>query len=178
MIPPRYTSVDYDRDVPQHIKDLFAGIFNTRKGLYIHGTVGAGKTHIAYAILKHYEEPPATRRGVFWNTAELLQEIKDDYDRHTTDKNHTFERLMESNQLLFLDDIGSETPTDWVRERFYSVINRRYNHCLPIIFTSNFTIAQLSTRLGDRIASRIVEMSHVVHIVGEDRRIKKQSDTQ
>ena len=169
-IPARYESSTFEQ-VPEKIRKLFTAMKDSRKGIYITGGVGTGKTHVAYGLLKQWEE--STAPADFWNVSELLQEIKDDYDRDAYSKTHTFDRLMESRRLLFLDDIGSEKTTEFVQERFYLLINRRYNEMLPTIFTSNLSIGQLAEKVGDRIASRIVEMCDVVPLSGDDKRLKK-----
>ena len=170
MIPARYEKASYENDVPEDIKLLMREMSKTKKGLYIHGTVGTGKTHIAYAIKDKWDKP-GYQMAHFWNTTELFQEIRDDYDRHVEAKKNRFADLMDSEALLFLDDVGSEKPSEWVQEQFYLLINKRYNEMRPIIFTSNYSISELAARLGDRTVSRIVEMSHVVKLDGKDRRL-------
>lgn len=170
-IPERYKNVEY-KDVSKNIRDKFDKIGETRKGLYIYGPVGTGKTHIAFAIKKGWDSH-ARYKSDFWNTSELLQEIKDDYDRGQYDKTHVYTKMMEFEGLIFLDDIGCEKISEWVLERFYLIINRRYNDMLPIIFTSNLSIEDLAAKVGDRIASRIVEMCDIIKLDGEDKRIIK-----
>jgi len=167
-VPARYQDVKIE-DVPTDIVDRFNQIRNTRQGLYIHNQVGTGKTHIAYALYRS----EVARGALFWNTTELLREIRQDFDRPHFDRRRIEEELMEHRGALFLDDIGAEKVTDWVLETFYLIINRRYNNKMPIVFTSNYTIKELDGQIGDRIASRIVEMCHVVELTGEDRRLMK-----
>lgn len=169
-IPPRYEKAEYT-DVPQKVREKFSAIAESRKGIYIFGPVGTGKTHCAFAMKKEWDSK-ATKKAEFWNTSELMQEIKDDFDRRNADKSRVYENIMEEKRLLFLDDIGSEKLSDWVLERFYLIVNKRYNDMVPVVFTSNYSIEELAGRVGDRIASRIVEMCDVVKIDGEDRRLK------
>jgi len=55
MIPKRYEDVEFGKDVPSNIKKLYSEIRESRKGLYLFGGVGTGKTHIAYAIKKQWD---------------------------------------------------------------------------------------------------------------------------
>lgn len=169
-IPKRYEDVKYE-DAPEGVRNYFEKIRETRKGLYIYGPIGTGKTHIAFALKKKWDET-SRYSADFWNTSELMQEIKDDFDRDNYSKTHRFEKMMDEKGVIFLDDIGSEKLTEWVLERFYLIINKKYNDMLPIIFTSNYSIEDLAARVGDRIASRIVEMCDIIKTDGEDRRIK------
>lgn len=175
MIPERYKNSQYE-SVPQEIRERFEKIRETRRGLYIHGSVGTGKTHIAYALKNKWDQGHKT--ATFWNTTELLREIRADYDRSLYDKRRPEQDIMENKKLLFLDDIGSEKMTDFVGETFYMIVNHRYQELLPIIFTSNLPISDLAERVGDRTASRIVEMCDVVELIGEDRRMEKPQKVQ
>ena len=172
MIPARYEKAEYD-DVPLSIQKKFEKIRATKKGLFIYGSVGTGKTHIAYALKKQWDEENPYRTAVFWNTPELLQNEKSDFDRDNYSKKRSIERLKESKQLLILDDIGTETATGWVLDQLYMLINKRYNEMKPVIFTSNLSIEDIGKVLGDRIASRIVEMCDVIELTGDDKRLAK-----
>lgn len=173
-LPKRYEGVKYD-DAPKEIRAAFEKIKQSRRGMYIHGEVGTGKTHIAFALAAEAAKKgwPAT----FYNTTELLREIRMDFDRDAYSKKRIEDYLLSFEGLLFLDDIGSEKMTDWVGETFYLIVNRRYNAMLPTIFTSNFGVSDIAERIGDRTASRIVEMCDVFELVGSDRRVMDQKKT-
>lgn len=167
-VPSRYANASLD-DVPANIRGKFDTIRTTRKGFYIHGGVGTGKTHIAYALYRS----DIARGARFWNVTELLREIRADFERPHNEKQRVEESLMSHRGILFLDDIGAEKVTDWVLETFYLIINHYYNERLPIVFTSNCRIKELDSRIGDRIASRIVESCDIIELTGADRRLAK-----
>lgn len=168
-IPKRYEHVKV-ADVPKNIADRFSQIRDTRRGIYMHGTVGTGKTHTAFALLKVAEEMKL--KAKMWNTSELFAEMRSDFDRSAYDKRRIPEDLKKYKGVLILDDFGSEKPTDWVIDQLYLIINSRYNDMLPIIFTSNLNVQEVASKLGDRITSRIVEMCDIVAMNGEDKRLK------
>lgn len=165
-VPARYEKAKIE-DVPERIKTCVDEFKASRKGIFISGGVGTGKTHIAYAIAKHIYGQKINVQ--VWNSAELMDAIRRGYDKPFDE---TFEDLMKFRGLLILDDVGSEKLTEWVAERFYLLVNRKYNQMVPIVITSNFNIQQLAERIGERIASRIVEMCHIVELTGEDRRLQ------
>jgi len=171
MIPARYQKAEYD-DVPKAIIKKFEKIRETKRGIFIHGSVGTGKTHIAYALKKQWDEDNPYRTAVFWNTPELLQNEKLDFDKDNYSKQRSIQRLKDSKQLLILDDIGTENATGWVLDQLYMLINKRYNEMKPVIFTSNLSIEDVGKVLGDRIASRIVEMCDVIELTGDDKRLQ------
>jgi DNA replication protein DnaC len=74
--------------------------------------------------------------------------------------------------IIVFDDIGAEKVSDWTRERLYLIINKKYEDMIPMIFTSNCDLEILSARLGDRISSRIMGMTELIKVDGEDMRNK------
>ena len=170
-IPSRYQKAEYE-DVPEKIRETFRKMVKKDgRGLFIHGEVGVGKTHISIALKKKWDSVYPTRPAHFWTTPELLQDIRDDFDRDNYDKRRNVAKLIESQAPVFLDDLGSEQPTGWVLEQLYLLINGRYLEEKPLVITSNLSVEQIGQTLGDRIASRIVEMCEVVELSGKDRRM-------
>jgi len=165
-IPPRYEKTSW-QDVPKKIQASVEQIRETRKGIYLHGESGTGKTHIAYAIAKYVEEAMHIKVKIY-NSPNLFASIRDAMDGEY----RGFMRdLLEYKGLLIIDDVGAEKPTEWVFEQFYRIINHRYEQKLPIIFTSNLSLESLAEKLDGRIPSRIVEMCEVIELGGADRRL-------
>lgn len=169
--PYRYQDAEWAQ-VPLALQKLTEKSRETRRGAYIHGDVGTGKTHVAYAIAEHVEQEMKAPT-LFWNTTELFAAMKNDFDRRRqyAEAETVIDKLLQFTGLLFLDDIGAEKPSDWVAEQLYLLVNRRYEHGRVTFFTSNLGIAQLSERIGDRTASRIAEMCDIYQLTGADRRI-------
>lgn len=72
--------------------------------------------------------------------------------------------------LLLLDDLGAAKTSEWTEELTYRLINHRYEHMLPTLITTNLPIPELRSALGDRVASRLAEMTERVILTGPDRR--------
>lgn len=142
-----------------------------RRGLRIHGRYGCGKTHLAAAIVN-----TMTSKGVpamFVVTPDLLQSIRRGYDN--PDSARTAQAIVDSARtidILVLDDLGSEKPSDWVREQLFVLINARYEAELPTIITSNYSTADLVDRLGQRIVSRLIEMTTAITMTAPDYRMQ------
>ena len=169
MTPERYRNAKWE-DVPAPIKEAVGRMIAGGKGIYIHGAVGTGKTHIAYAIKAHVEAQPGGW-STLWNVVDLMQEIKADFGREHLDKRRPEDHLADSRHPVLLDDIGAERATDFVAETLYRVVNARYVGMLPTVFTSNLALGELSDRIGERSASRIAEMCEVFNLTGGDRRL-------
>jgi len=173
-IPRRYENAKWE-EVPEPIKKAFEKIMSGGKGIYLYGGVGTGKTHICWAIKKHYDQPDKYRYLMLRNVVDIMKEIRDDFDRSASEKHYVESDLTDQRErrILILDDIGAEKATEFVAETLYRIINHRYINMLPTIFTSNYNIQELAERIGERSASRIVEMCEIIQLTGGDRRIKK-----
>lgn len=150
----------------------------TDKGLFITGTYGVGKTYLASCIANEVIKNKIT--VVFGTLIQLLDCIKDTYkDSDMSDKEYL--NLYSSVDLLIIDDLGKEKPTEWVLEKLFLIVNNRYNNYLPIIITTNYNRNQLRERLCvnknysmvDSIISRLYEMCGGIEIKDEDHRMSK-----
>lgn len=125
------------------------------------GNVGLLKTTLATAAflyrITHFDNPPV-RTAEWIEAPELLAQIRRSYSGHETD---IVERVKHCD-LLLLDDIGRVSVNDrnapWVQQELLAVIGWRHNNALPTIFTSNLSILQLESQIGDALVSRIVGM--------------------
>jgi DNA replication protein DnaC len=133
--------------------------FNLReqmKGLLIIGTIGAGKSHVAVAILKDIIAKGYT--GLYYNIPELLRRLRETYDPQSETVESDILEQTTSCELLVLDDLGAELTSGWVRDRLYLIVNRRYEQGKPTIITTNCDLAELGERVGGRLTSRLCEM--------------------
>lgn len=169
------------RDFAQHLEAWLA----EGMGLTLTGEVGTGKTHVAVGLVKL-----ACGLGIearFLTMAELLGAIKATYaqERAAARRRGGAEVAGETDvldalaglPLLALDDLGSENPTPWVRDRLYTLINRRYLGRRPTIVTTNLSLEALAERLGEPAVSRLWGASLVVKLRGADyrKRAKRQA---
>jgi DNA replication protein DnaC len=144
--------------------------FGDGEGVMIHGGVGTGKTFLAVAVLFDLLKSYDYREVMFATMPDLLDRIRASYNAPTRDD--VLERALEV-QVLVLDDLGTEKVTDWVREKVYQIINRRYNEQLCTICTTNLAPSQLAKHIGERTVSRLMEMCRVVKLDGADRRVQR-----
>lgn len=127
----------------------------SEKGLYFYSYIkGSGKTRLAIsignALMNMYGE-----RVKFVTTVNILNELRDTYFSEGKNQLEMIKDLSDIN-VLIIDDVGVEKPSDWVNDMFYSIINERMINGKKTIFTSNCPIDEL--RLDDRIKSRIKRM--------------------
>jgi hypothetical protein len=144
------------------------------RNLMLWGTVGTGKTHAAVAACRE----AFFERGqdvAFWPVVELLDQLRPGGPEAAM-------RDAMDVDLLILDDLGGERPTDWTAERLYAIVNRRWLEERPVIGTTNlpltnkvasegYTGQTLEEALGGRTFSRLVGSGAVVlRLAGPDRR--------
>ena len=171
MIPKRFEDAKFE-DIPENIKGLVIKIIDSRKGIYIFGSCGTGKTHIAYACTKYFDENKL--KNWLLNMPELLKLLKDDFreeNKLIAPDNTNLSKILNYRGLLIIDDIGSEKITEWVEETLYAIVNKRYEDVIPTIFTSNLSPEELTKKYGDRIVSRVVGSCDVVELTGKDKRV-------
>ena len=149
------------------IAKRYADKYPINNGLLITGPCGTGKTHIAVAILHAILEKGYP--GLFVTVPDLLAEIRKSFNNDGESKK--IKEIMTA-RFLVLDDLGAEKTTDWVQEQLYMIINHRYEYELPTVITSNLNIGQLAQKIGERSASRLLEMCYGVKLNGEDYRAK------
>jgi DNA replication protein DnaC len=141
--------------------------------LIVVGAVGAGKTGLAWSILRELVDDGTS--GLFVNTRDLLTELRDSY--RTGAQPSLFGRSMTIGALV-LDDIGAERPTAWAVEQLARLVDARYTRLVPTIVTSNLEPDALLRHLavdgdlanGQRIVSRLCEGATQLRITADDRR--------
>ena len=172
IIPKRYHEVSYEDDVKSEIKNTFVEQIKARKGFYIYGEAGVGKTYLACALIKKILEEGFKVR--FFNTGDFLEQLREEFEKGFGDNYEylgLFRETMNFKGILVFDDIGAEKISDWARERLYLIINKRYEDMTPTIFTSNCDMEILSARLGDRVTSRLFQMTEIIKLNGSDKRL-------
>ena len=158
----------------KYVDKLIKG--TTNKGLFITGAYGVGKTYLASCIAN--EIIKNGKSVIFGTLIQLLDFIRDSYsDSEVSDKDYL--NLYSSVDLLVIDDLGKEKPTEWVLEKLFLIVNNRYNNYLPIVITTNYNRNQLRERLCinknysmvDSIISRLYEMCGGIEIKDDDYRM-------
>ena len=159
-------------------------------GLLFLGPCGVGKTHLAVALLRQLIKEKAVA-GLFYDFSDLLREIQASWNSVSRTSEVEVLRPVLNAEVLVLDELGSNKPTDWVRETVAYVINSRYNDKRVTIFTSNFLDTpsrsageiepdsqslrvreeSLTDRIGARLRSRLYERCRVIEMRGKDFRI-------
>ncbi len=184
------TFENFTADTPGRLKafklakgyaDAFNEISKTGQGLYIEGSCGTGKTHLAAAIALQL-----INQGIpviFKTSIDLLGDIKRTYDENGGSGGSEEEVLQAYGdvELLIIDDLGKEKCSDWSISILYSIINDRYEAMRPTIITTNYGDMDLIRALTPKgfdslkaqaIISRLKETSTALPMCWPDWREK------
>ncbi|AYV28997.1 DNA replication protein DnaC [Streptomyces sp. ADI95-16] len=134
--------------------------------LLIAGTTGTGKTHQAYGAVRSLLMAGVRLRWQAVTSADLHAQLR---PRTGHDSEREIQDLGRC-PLLILDDLGAAKQSEWTEELTYRLINRRYTEMLPTLITTNLPTQALRDAVGDRVASRLAEMTDRVVLSGTDRR--------
>lgn len=140
-------------------------------GAFISGKAGSGKTHLMRCVFNHlvdwkvelHDRGDASTVYPFWvNMSWYLEQL-----RH---EKWQVKGRAKSAPILFLDDIGTSTKTDWVVDQVLSLIDHRAEFGLQTFATSNMNLQDLEPIYGARVVSRLCALMIPVEVDGHDQR--------
>lgn len=152
------------------------------RGLYVVGDIGTGKTFLVSCLVMEL-----MRKGVrvrWAHVSKVLRELRDSFDNRHVSEVEIMRRYTVWPDVLVLDDLGKEKPTEWALDQLFSIVNERYDAGLPVIVTTNYGGQNLVKRLTPRpdrdgwaddttaqaIVDRLRGMSEVIKLEGRSWR--------
>lgn len=161
MCPPAML----ETDVSRLNKPLVDKVLNHQldgKGLILIGKTGMGKTRTMWLLVRDL----MVKRGREVRVHEAM-ELKEMLGQsHNTRYAHRdmIEGLCKCD-VLCIDDLGKEKPTDAWEQDLFTIINKRMNYKKPLVITTNF--------VGSSIAQRYLDVHKIEPLI---RRIRQFCD--
>lgn len=172
-----------NKKLARHIAGAYlkGATFNT----LLTGTAGAGKSHLAMAMLRAVNENSDPWRScLFLSLDEFLLQIRATFgynDRNNHDNEQTLIDRIADVDLLVIDDLGAETgfigtdktASDFTQRVLYNLTNKRQGK--STIITTNLNSSELANMYDAKVLSRLYRglEGHVITFKTErDRRIK------
>lgn len=144
----------------------FDEMLEKNQGLLFYGGVGTGKTFAAACIANHLlsQRVPVVMTS-FVKLLDAMQGFKEE--------DSTLIARLNRAKLLIIDDLGAERSTDFALEKVYNIVDSRYRARLPIVLTTNLTMAEMKETTDirySRIYDRIFELCYPMQFKGQSWR--------
>ena len=136
---------------------------DSKIGLMLYGPVGTGKTHLLKAVAlkwacSHYQVS-------FKTISSLCDVLRTDFKQA--------QMVIEDcllPDLLILDDFGILDPSEWMKDKILTIIEKRLNKNKTIMISANLKLEEFGAKFGDRLLDRLKEMLAFVEIKGMSHR--------
>ena len=131
--------------------------------LWLSGPSGSGKTRTAFDVLRAWSDE-LEAPGAYITAHELVLRA---VEAAFGSKEYAFVTEWSRVPVLFIDDLGNNRLTPAMESALFGVLNNRFAHTRPTIFTTQFLFRELRKRfdnekLAEALERRIAEHADVV----------------
>lgn len=162
------------------IKSDIVNFINEGNNLYLYSEkVGNGKTAWVIKLLQAYfnsiwASSNLECRALFIHVPQFLLALKDNISEKSDYIQHVKENILNCDLVIF-DELTTRAGTNFELDHLLSYINTRLSSGKSCFYTSNVKPNELASYLGERLSSRVVNLSECIELKGEDlRAISKQ----
>lgn len=149
----------------------YAATFSEKSpNLLFSGDTGLGKTFLSACIARVVAD-----RGysVVYESASHLFGKLERAKFYNDEQARTDSQRYTECDLLIVDDLGTEMPSQFTTSALYTLINDRILYGRPMILSTNLNTEDFSRRYSSQVASRLNGNFQRVPFLGEDIRAKK-----
>lgn len=144
-----------------------------KKGMYLTGGTGSGKTHIACAILNELIVSYRAKCRYVKVSTDFLELLRSSYQRESEffGLAREIEQEIYKVDVLVIDDFGVQKDTEWALSKLYDLIDYRYEQKKLTLLTSNQPLSSWKEKAEGRIYSRLYEMTMTIELECLDYRV-------
>lgn len=167
-IPPLYLQTNRSRMDPKLIKVVDGFVLNSGQGLFISGDFGKQKTRACALLLERYCRAGYLIRMI--QSTVLAKHVVEQFSdcEQTRENAKKTLRVCRNVDVLLIDDLGKERPTERFEIELLELIESRVSRLMPALYTSNLKIIDLLKRFspeqGGGIIRRITEFSRCISV--------------
>lgn len=178
---------DYETETEQHKKAVYFAKYYIKhfkeqmengQNLFIQGTMGTGKTHLAAAIRNALSEQ--NYKVLFITVPDYFDTVKQEFEEKRNGAlkggghSRAIYKMAKDADLLILDDVGANRMTAFEIAELFRIVEARTDKCT--IYTTNYNKSDFTaSREINRVFSRMMQNTHILVINGPDNRLKGAS---
>lgn len=151
------------------------------KNLYLHSSnCGNGKSSWSIRLAQSYfnkiwARSEAKCRVLFISVPRFLLALKDNITAKSDYVEYIKDNVLDADLVIF-DDIAAKMGSEFELTHLLNIIDNRLALGKSNIYTSNLNRQQLYLALGERLTSRVANMSIDIELFGSDKRNLKLGD--
>lgn len=159
----------------KNIENSIEDFVKSGSSLYIFSnTCGNGKTAWSIRLIQAYfnsiwHKCDLNCKALFISVPRFLLALKDNISHKSEYIEHIKSKVLEAD-LVVWDEVATKSITQFEHEHLLSLINSRIDLNKAQIFTSNVSPENLREVVGERLYSRVVNLSTVLEFRGADKR--------
>ena len=177
MVDEDGTDLEQFKQLAAIEQDIVNFVSNGRN-LYLHSAnCGNGKSSWSLRLAEAYFNKIWARtevkcRVLFISVPRFLLALKDAISSKSSYVDYIKENVLEAD-LVIWDDIANKMGSEFELTHLLNIIDNRLALGKSNIYTSNLNRQQLYNALGERLTSRIANMSTDIELFGADKRVLK-----
>lgn len=166
-------------DFLKKVEGTIVDFVEAGKNLYLWSNMtGNGKTAWSLRLVQAYlnriwPSSDLRCRALFINVPKFFLALKDNISEKNDYITQIKANVLDAD-LVVWDEVALKTLTQFEMENLLSLINNRLDCGKSNIYTSNISPNDLLNLVGDRLYSRIINMSEVIEFRGADKRFLKK----
>ena len=168
------TDLEQFKQLAEIEKNIVAFV-NEGKNLFLHSSnAGNGKSSWSVRLVEAYfnriwARSDGSCKALFISVPRFLLALKDNISNKSSYIEYIKDNALEAD-LVVWDDIATKISSEFEGSHLLSIIDNRIALGKSNIYTSNLNRQQLYAALGERLTSRVANMSIDIELFGSDKR--------